>query len=47
MSESPGNQQVIAEVASQSIELGPLFRFREWQAAVNSTHTTLKREADK
>jgi len=40
------NQQVIAEVASQSVELGPLFRFREWQAAVEITHDTLEREAE-
>jgi len=40
------NQQVIAQLASQSVELGPLFRYREWQAAVNSTHDTLEREVD-
>jgi len=39
-------QEVIAELASQSVELGPLFRFGEWQAAVEITHDTLEREAE-
>jgi len=46
MSGTDDEQEVIAELASQSVELGPLFRFREWQAAVNSTHSTLEREVD-
>jgi len=46
MSDTNDEQEVIAQLASQSVELGPLFRFAEWQAAVNSTHTTLEREAE-